>query len=493
MRRLLEEFGEHELGEIINVPAQMSPMKMVGLMRPSTIFEEATRYNVSGTSSLASSQSFKTANEKAETSFATATEQNCDLRQSTGSNEFTRDSLCPMTSVENEDIDHDSLNDSVILINDDDAVNTEITLNETLEVVEYVQDENSKYILKPARKSDVNNQNEDISSPILDKSIEVIEIDSSPDSSYITALTNIKTRNSSLFGIAELYSNKKKKSIFDDESWATQSANKSLVSEDSDPIGVDHPGSVTTSATNDSVTSCSPEKGRMANTLDDISSLANDTLDSGTSENPKYVSVENDYLTRQSYESGNDYEEKNNISNVPDVFNDTLERMEYMMEQGRRILEKEKKVTKLPAEKTPIRMLEGRRTPDVLKERNTNSPKTVDAIFKKPSLFNSITPGVIRKPPIHHSASRIPKPKSATKLNGFEHIKSPISIYIKNSAPNTLVRNVKTRNDFFDSSYVNRAVNALDFTLPTDVAPKSTTLPKKAYICTDNLHVSKLF
>lgn len=493
MERLLEEFGIPTTDDNTK-PIQssylqhMSPMKMVGLMRPSTVYEEMSRYNMSGTNSLSSTHSLQTAAANAETSYATATEGNA--RFSEASSQFTRDSLCPVSTANT--VDNDSLDDSLIIINDAGAINMEQNpLNDTLEVVEYVRDENSKYLLKPVRKFDnddlvVDDKNEKTfsphGSPDKNKSIEIIEILSSPETSFVTAATNIKSRNSTMLDITDI-PQIKKRSFYDDNfnmSSTNSIVNKSTatVSYGSDPIEADH---------SESLNNESAEKCRTTNTLDDISSLANDTCDSAASsyDNPPASSVDNMPVS-----SDNQPEE---LSYSPDAFNDTLERMDYMMEKGRRILEQQQKdnVCNKSAKKLP-RKLEGIKgpIPAILKERNSNSPKIVDPIFKKPAQFRSITPGVIKKPPMHHS--RIPKPKSASKIMGFEHIQSPISIYIKNSAPTTMVANVKSSNNFFDSNYCSRAMKGLDFTLPTQTEEKSQhmSLPKKAYICTDNLLVS---
>lgn len=168
----------------------VSPFKLVGLTRPSTIVEE----------SMSTSRSFCTAfaPTQAATSFATA----CSDKDSTGSFNFTRDSLqkTGLAAAVDQCFDDDSLNrgsadssESVPTAGVDPTSN-DFAQDDTLEDVEY--DHNgSRYILRPTRK-------------LGRFSSTSISVDSSPDevilihdddsdgpaeSSYQTARTHAKT------------------------------------------------------------------------------------------------------------------------------------------------------------------------------------------------------------------------------------------------------------------------------------------------------------
>lgn len=183
---------------------------------------------------------------------------------------------------------------------------------------------------------------------------------------------------------------------------------------------------------------------------------------------------------------------------IPEEFNDSLERAEYMIEQGRLILERQKEAAAAAphcataqSPLQPHNQTEFFKTQSssVLRQLNTNSPKTKGSpLFKKPTQLN-ITPGVSKKPP---TKCRIPKPLSASKIPSFKNIRSPIGIYIKNRPPTEMGANVKVTQDFFDSSYCARASKELNFTVvEIDVkkdAPRS--IPRKAYICAESNLVS---
>lgn len=189
---------------------------------------------------------------------------------------------------------------------------------------------------------------------------------------------------------------------------------------------------------------------------------------------------------------------------IPDEFNDSLERAEYMMEQGRLILERQKEAAATAVHcgtyQSPLQPLNLAKTSKaqssaVLRQLNTNSPKSKGSpLFKKPTQLN-ITPGVSKKPP---TKCRIPKPLSASKpisaskIPNFRNIRSPIGIYIKNRPPTEMGANVKPTQDFFDSSYCARASKGLDFTVVETNGNKDAprSIPRKAYICAESNLVS---
>lgn len=203
---------------------------------------------------------------------------------------------------------------------------------------------------------------------------------------------------------------------------------------------------------------------------------------------------------------------------MPDRFNDTIERMDFMIEHGRRIAANQKSAKKTaspsPLAQTPkeqkLSVLKARclqsvstsksspkqplfGTPlasdsPILKEKSTNSPATSSSkpTFKKPMpIKTNLTPGLQRKH-TPNSASRIPKPISATKLTNFDHVRSPIGAYISKTAPNPVRQNLNPTREFLDSTYCAGASKGLDYTLPVFVgapphSPKSR-YPQTIYI-----------
>lgn len=207
---------------------------------------------------------------------------------------------------------------------------------------------------------------------------------------------------------------------------------------------------------------------------------------------------------------------------MPDRFNDTIERMDYMIEHGRRIAEAQRSAKKTPA---PSPLLQSHNTnyscspsalqepvyssfatkplakqhlfgtpvasnSPILKAKSTNSPAKTKNTFKKPMPIKFLTPGIMRKPsPM--GASRIPKPVSAGKVNHYDYVKSPIGAYISKTAPNPMQLNINPERDFLDSTYCAGASKALDFTLPTGSEAEPTRrYPKTVYIAAPKDKVS---
>lgn len=230
-----------------------------------------------------------------------------------------------------------------------------------------------------------------------------------------------------------------------------------------------------------------------------------------------------------------------NSTNSSRNFNDSLERIEYMMKKGRELQEKSNRnvVTyensstvrgiaptsncKTPSQKralattglksvtpgakaklfsnsakkpvnpspasyavTPAtRILKPfNRVPSTTKiqpvERKFTSP-SISPGFKKP---NFPTPGMKRD-----AQSRIP----TSKNKHFEHIVSPIGAYIKNIAAPPLLANVKPTSDFFDSSYCNKIQKELDYSVMSDAGASSKpvpSLPVKFFSSSDQQRVS---
>lgn len=116
-------------------------------------------------------------------------------------------------------------------------------------------------------------------------------------------------------------------------------------------------------------------------------------------------------------------------------------------------------------------------------ERKFVSPRAspiVSPAFKKPNQ----TSNQKKEPP----ASRIP----TSKHKHFEHIVSPIGAYIKNIAAPPLLANVKPTTDFFDSSYCNKMSKNLDYSVMSDASmsqPVTSSLPVKFFTSSEQQRV----
>lgn len=228
-------------------------------------------------------------------------------------------------------------------------------------------------------------------------------------------------------------------------------------------------------------------------------------------------------------------------------FNDSLERIEYMMKKGRELQEKSNTHASenAPAERviytptshyvTPIARtlisssqkrtvatsgMKGA-TPSAKAKLFTNSAKKLvnpspgpqgitpatrilkpfnrvpsfksqpmERKFTSPSISpgfkkpNCPTPGLKKEA----AQSRIP----TTKNKHFEHIVSPIGAYIKNIAAPPLLANVKPTSDFFDSSYCNKIQKELDYSVMSDTGAISkpvSSLPVKFFSSSDQQRV----
>lgn len=204
---------------------------------------------------------------------------------------------------------------------------------------------------------------------------------------------------------------------------------------------------------------------------------------------------------------------------IDDQFNDTIERMEFMMKKGQELLASGKvpppspiKITSKQCASPSISSPRSfTNTPTkstassaaILRQRNTNSPSSAGKLFKKPDSM-LITPGVIKKPPMYHqSDSKIPRPKFGhqnrkipTHQGKFNHIISPVSMYINKIAPSPLQTDFKPMNqrDFFDTTISNQAAKELNFSVASNdslVVPDYVMrVPKKAYISAPKRYVS---
>lgn len=195
-------------------------------------------------------------------------------------------------------------------------------------------------------------------------------------------------------------------------------------------------------------------------------------------------------------------------------FNDTLERVDYMMEQGQKLLNEKKAlnspiVQKLIAQpksnkKTPISQVKAKvLTPNSTSLKKATpkhlTPNKVD-MFKRPEIRNVRSPfataksasaSKVQAAPIN---SRIPtktgslhKPKPQ-----FRHIASPIAAYIKNTPEVPLMKTIKPMRNLFteDFNKVCKPSSLDESTQSVESFPIKSALPRKMYLSAEKRHVS---
>lgn len=194
-------------------------------------------------------------------------------------------------------------------------------------------------------------------------------------------------------------------------------------------------------------------------------------------------------------------------------FNDTLERVEYMMEQGRKMLnENGTKSTptrhiqpqlmankKTPLSQTKPKMLTPKvLTPKVMTPNSASLKKTTGKhltpnkvdMFKRPDQRNGRSPFMAKAASaskVHAAApvqSRIPMKTGSLHKPQFRHIASPIAAYINNTPEVPLIKTIKPMRNLLTEDF-NKvcAPNALDeSTQSVESFPTKSALPRKMYI-----------
>lgn len=241
---------------------------------------------------------------------------------------------------------------------------------------------------------------------------------------------------------------------------------------------------------------------------------------------------------------------QNNSTDSLKHFNDSLERIEFMMKKGRELQEKSNTKTtyeKSPAARvinSPVSQYKIPTTPKTLtgsSQKRTLATAVSKTPVAKGKLFTSsakkavnpspqqaVTPATrilkpfnrlqsaksqperkltspnispaFKKPnfPMHSAKPNSAKKESTqsriptSKNKHFEHIVSPIGAYIKNIAAPPLLANVKPTSDFFDSSYCNKMSKELDFSVMSDAGASSkpvSSLPVKFFTSSEQQRV----
>lgn len=187
-------------------------------------------------------------------------------------------------------------------------------------------------------------------------------------------------------------------------------------------------------------------------------------------------------------------------------FNDTLERVEYMMEQGRKMLnDKSSKLTPTRhVQQQPMQNVQNRKTPlsqtksKVLTPNSASLHKLATAkhltpnktdIFKRPDQRNVRSPFAVKpssafKLQVASTQSRIPMKTGSLHKPQFRHIASPIAAYINNTPEVPLIKTIKPmRNLFtedFNKVYTSKSLD--ESTQSVESFPTKSALPHKMYI-----------
>lgn len=361
---------------------------------------------------------------------------------------------------------------------------TEETLNantdDTLEEIEYVRTETGlNYV--PKKKTQT------ISETESNDANEIILIDSSPECSFVT------TRNHGNFT-------------------STESTEYSFHTAKADFTGKSKTSDLTDDVESKEIESTDIEAEnieRTESTADTLCHNVFENIESHRNHTPRHVST----ASEREYSS-------HSLSEMPE-FNNTLERIEYMMEQGEKLLKRTGAVTKnfdqnSPAisSRTPTTSC---RTPIAIGSENkasrtpTTSSRTPTTSGRTPTAFGSgnkatpvkklpfkCSPAVktdlfkrpeqrVRSPATTSSGSKIPKPKSTVYMSSaskpqFRHIASPIAAYIKNTPEIPLIKTIKPMKDFYDSTYYTKMTRSHDeSTISVENYSIKSSLPRKFY------------
>lgn len=184
-------------------------------------------------------------------------------------------------------------------------------------------------------------------------------------------------------------------------------------------------------------------------------------------------------------------------------FNDTLERVEYMMEQGRKMMLNDKNSKSTPTRNLQAQHTQNKKTPlsqtksNVLTPNSASLKKTVGKhltpnkvdIFKRPDQRNVRSPFATKAASASklHAAptqSRIPMKTGSLHKPQFRHIASPIAAYINNTPEVPLMKTIKPiRNlltEDFNKVCVPRSLD--ESTQSVESFPTKSALPRKMYI-----------
>lgn len=370
---------------------------------------------------------------------------------------------------------------------------TAINADDTVEEVEYVLDLGLNYVPKrlineikmksEAVKQELKTEGVDDADDGACKNAgasndddEVILVESSPENSFTTTMTTggyktaVESVENTFYTAKSILNNVSVVSIDSDES-DEQPSNSESTTEQSTQDTIEQ-----------SLPSQEPEQEKSSSILQKTDISAVDSMEISTS-----TQIDNSAMT--------DMEMPN--------FNDSLERVEYMMEQAQKMMNIKTKLCaplcQTEAKKTPVSQTKLK--PKVLTPNSATlkkaapkhlTPNKCDP-FKRPDQRNARSPFTAKaasaskvQPAPTHGQSRIP-----TKIPGslhkpqFRHIASPIAAYIKNTPEVPLLKTIKPMRNLLTEDF-NKACksnSSLDeSTQSVESLPTKSALPRKMYI-----------
>lgn len=374
--------------------------------------------------------------------------------------------------------------------------------DDTLEEIEYVTDRGLNYIPKrlinefksesgsePVKKevktesgtvsAENENESERAAGASTQSDDEVIVIDSSPENSFGAATDCFK----SAFGSNEntFYT---AKSILN---------NVSVVSIDSDSS--DEQSSTSQESAERSTIESTIEQTQTSENREEMRSASKipEILVGEISEASTCAQIDNSVTST----AGNGKEMPN--------FNDSLDRIEYMMEQAQKMKDdKVKKCAPLQGEmkKSPVSQTKLKpkvltpnsaalkaATPKHLTPNNGDLFKRPDQRIRSPFTGKAASASKVQPPQIQ---SRIPTKISSAQKPQFRHIASPIAAYIKNTAEVPLLKTIKPMRNLLteDFNKVCKPSPLDESTQGEESAPTKSALPRKMYISAPQRKVS---
>lgn len=208
------------------------------------------------------------------------------------------------------------------------------------------------------------------------------------------------------------------------------------------------------------ISSTDDENESLNNTLEEISSLKTDSM------------------TRDSLASNTNTNDELNSSHE---FNDTLEEVEYFLKKGSKLLEKQSEASKV-----------------IIKSPVFEKPKTPDTIKKKP--VTKLDKDTDFLPPSYPKLKPFRSIQPANKKNNYDHIVSPLHLYINKTAVAPLSTGERaSRRDIFETKLSSRDSryfpNRQSSKENVDVHQTKQThnFPKKVYISAETQHVRFFF
>lgn len=182
-------------------------------------------------------------------------------------------------------------------------------------------------------------------------------------------------------------------------------------------------------------------------------------------------------------------------------FDNTLEKIDYMMEQGQKLLnEKNKKFAEVTAQhkKTPVSQTKAK----VLTPKSAPGRKAAARhltpngdLFKRPEVRtrSPFVAQVASASKAQSGPSRIPTKTSSLNKPQFRHIASPVAAYIKNTPEVPLMKTIKPVRNLLTEDFSKMCKPSMldESTQSVERFPAKSALPRKMYISATQRKVSR--